>query len=122
MTEHVDAIDIVLPWVDGDDPSLKARRVSYMDDGKESLREDIAGSSRYKSLGEIKFCVASINLFAPFVRKIFIVTDGQDPELESYMKEIPTGLSNWGPSLLPNFWVPTRPVACRKPEGAFPHG
>ena len=88
MTEHIDAIDIVLPWVDGDDPSLKARRISYMDDGKESLREDIAGSSRYKSLGEIKFCVASINLFAPFVRKIFIVTDGQDPELEPYMKEM----------------------------------
>lgn len=88
MTGRIDAIDIVLPWVDGDDPQLKARRVSYMDNGKEARHEDVAGSSRYKSLGEIKFCIASINIFAPFVRKIFIVTDGQDPGLKPYLESI----------------------------------
>lgn len=80
-------IDIVLPWVDGDDPALEAKRVSYMDNGKEALHEDIGGTSRYKSLGEIKYCIASINAFAPFIRKIFIVTDGQDPNLESFLNE-----------------------------------
>lgn len=80
-------IDIVLPWVDGDDPALEAKRISYMDNGKEALHEDIGGASRYKSLGEINYCIASINAFAPFVRKIFIVTDGQDPCLESFLAE-----------------------------------
>ena len=84
MTENF-PIDIVLPWVDGDEPALKARRMSYMDNGKEALHEDVAGNSRYKSLGEIRYCLASINIFAPFIRKIFIVTDNQDPELESYL-------------------------------------
>ena len=86
MTENF-PIDIVLPWVDGDDPALEARRMSYMDNGKEALHEDVAGNSRYKSLGEIKYCIASINVFAPFVRKIFIVTDGQNPNLDSFLNE-----------------------------------
>ncbi len=80
-------IDIVLPWVDGDDPALEAKRISYMDNGKEALHEDIGGASRYKSLGEINYCIASINAFAPFVRKIFIVTDGQNPCLEPFLAE-----------------------------------
>jgi hypothetical protein len=94
MTD-TNAIDIVLPWVDGDDPTLSARRMSYMNDGAEAKHEDIAGSSRYKSLGEIQYCIASINIFAPFVRKIFIVTDGQDPKLEPYLN-----------SMFPNGYIP----------------
>lgn len=86
MTERF-PIDIVLPWVDGDDPVLEAKRISYMNNGEEALHEDIGGPSRYKSLGEIKYCIASINTFAPFVRKIFIVTDGQDPGLEPFLLE-----------------------------------
>ena len=87
MTDTHD-IDIVLPWVDGDDPVLNSRRMSYMNNGAEAKHEDVAGSSRYKSLGEIQYCIASINIFAPFVRKIFIVTDGQDPKLEPYLNKL----------------------------------
>ena len=87
MTD-MNAIDIVLPWVDGDDPTLNARRMSYMNNGAEAKHEDVAGSSRYKSLGEIQYCIASINIFAPFIRKIFIVTDGQDPKLEPYLNDM----------------------------------
>ena len=43
------------------------------------LGEDVGGNCRFQSLGEIRYCVESINIFAPFIRKIFIVTDGQDP-------------------------------------------
>ena len=55
--------------------------------------EDIDGETRFVSVGEIAYCIASINRFAPFVRKIFIVTDRQDPgigpdgKLYSYLKE-----------------------------------
>ena len=81
-------IDIVLPWVDGDDPVLKKRRQSYMNDGEEGRHEDVAGITRYKSVGEIKYCIATINLFAPFIRKIFIITDGQNPQLEPYLSKL----------------------------------
>lgn len=85
---HTEPIDIVLPWVDGDDPVVKKDRLSYMNDGQEAQQEDVAGNSRYQSLGEIRYCIASINIFAPFIRKIFIVTDRQDPDLDTYLSEM----------------------------------
>lgn len=71
-------IDAVITWVDGDDPRHRAKRVQY---GGQELRanEDIAGSTRFSNLGEIYYCVASLNRFAPWLHKIYIVTDEQDP-------------------------------------------
>lgn len=79
-------IDALLPWVDGDDPVLKAKRSQYMT-GVAAGNDDVAGATRYKSIGEIKYCVASILRFAPFVRKIFIMTDGQDPNLGPFIEK-----------------------------------
>ena len=79
-------IDALLPWVDGDDPALKAKRSKYMTTVA-SGNDDVAGATRYKSIGEIKYCVASILRFAPFVRKIFIMTDGQDPKLGPFIEK-----------------------------------
>ena len=78
-------IDAVITWVDGNDPAHKARMARY---GKSSdfSRDDVAGSTRYASIGEIAWCVASINRFAPFIRKIYIVTDGQDPQLGGFLE------------------------------------
>jgi hypothetical protein len=87
MTGTRKYIDIVLPWVDGDDPRLKAERFSYMTDKSEAAFEDIAGETRYKSLGEIRYCIDSINIYAPFIRKIFIVTDRQDPQLQQHLQQ-----------------------------------
>ena len=78
-------IDIVLPWVDGDDPDHIRHRNQFCTDYGETSREDVGGNSRFQSLGEIRYCIESINLYAPFIRKIFIVTDGQDPLLDEYM-------------------------------------
>ena len=46
---EMNAIDIVLPWVDGDDPILNARRMSYMNNGAEAKHEDVAGSKNSRS-------------------------------------------------------------------------
>ena len=73
-------IDAVLPWVDGSDRELSARRAKYAA-GDALSNDEVGGETRYASLGEVKYCVASMLRFAPFVRKIFIVTDGQDPGL-----------------------------------------
>lgn len=79
-------IDALLPWVDGDDPVLNAKRSKYLTGAAES-NDDIAGATRYKGIGEIKYSVASILRFAPFVRKIFIITDGQDPCLGPFIEK-----------------------------------
>lgn len=79
-------IDAVITWVDGNDPAHKARMARYGDKSA-FARDDVAGSTRFASVGEIAWCVASINRFAPFINKIYIVTDGQDPQLGAFLYE-----------------------------------
>ena len=73
-------IDVVITWVDGSDPVLAKKRASF-GNTLTFQDDDVAGATRFASVGEIYWCVASIRKFAPFVRKIFIVTDGQDPHV-----------------------------------------
>lgn len=83
MTDY--PIDIVIPWVDGDDPVLAAKRRQHLTGKKEEKHADVAAATRFSDLGEIFWCIDSINIFAPFIRKIFIVTDSQDPRLEEHL-------------------------------------
>ena len=78
-------VDAVITWVDGDDPEYRERMRPYTD------RDSVIGnpgshSTRFASVNEIKYCVLSIMRFAPFVRNIYIVTDGQDPNLNDDIK------------------------------------
>ena len=77
-------IDAVITWVDGDDERHKAKRMRY---GNWNIfqAEDIAAETRFSSVGEIGYCVASINRFAPWINKIYIVTDEQNPHIEDFM-------------------------------------
>lgn len=79
-------IDAVITWVDGDDPKHRAKRMKF---GNPNIleSEDVAGSTRFNSMGEIFYCVASLNRFAPWLHKIYIVTDEQDPTLEPFLNE-----------------------------------
>ena len=77
--------DVVIAWVDGDDPVLKRKKASFLTPNKELLFEDVAGESRYKSTGEIYYCVASVLRYAPWVRKIYIVTDNQNPHVDEFV-------------------------------------
>ena len=78
-------IDAVITWVDGDDPKHRQKMSRYGSPDIFNV-ETIAGRSRYRSVGEIFWCVASINRFAPFINRIFIVTDGQDPGLGNFLE------------------------------------
>lgn len=75
-------IDVVVTWVDGNDPALNARRSAYIRPD-EAREKDIAAPTRYADRGEIHWCIRSINKFMPWVNRIYIVTDGQDPKAES---------------------------------------
>ncbi len=80
-------IDVVITWVDGEDPLHVNKRNQYLTGKQEDLRDDIAGHERFDYSGEIFFCVGSIFRFAPFVRKIFIVTDAQMPPVFDFVRE-----------------------------------
>ncbi len=71
-------IDAVITWVDGSDPLLAAKRSRYAGSGIPSLSSG-AHPTRFASLNEIRYCLLSLFRFAPFVRNVFIITDGQDP-------------------------------------------
>ena len=83
--EKEQAIDVVITWVDGADPVHRKKREEYREN--KIKFDDIDGETRFISVGEIAYCIASINRFAPFVRKIFIVTDNQDPGINGKLKD-----------------------------------
>ncbi len=79
-------IDVVIAWVDGNHPAHKKKIAPYLPEDSKR-QDDKNGETRYRSVGEIYYCVASIVRFAPFVRKIFVVTDKQNPQLNDFIEK-----------------------------------
>lgn len=89
MTKHTSSrgdhgpIDAVIAWVDGTDPAHIARRRHY-----ERSANDIGGTNdvRFAFAGEIYIAIASLLKYAPFLRRIYIVTDNQrPPQLDAFL-------------------------------------
>jgi hypothetical protein len=73
-------IDIVYTWVDGSDPDWAVRRDKHLGvTDSDALNRTAANVSRYLSRDELRYSLRSIEMFAPWVRRIFIVTDNQVP-------------------------------------------
>ncbi len=72
----MEKIDAVITWVDGSEPNYQRKL-------KEHLSNNDTIKRQYLQANEINLCVASIVKYAPFIRKIFIVTDKQSPNLDS---------------------------------------
>ncbi len=70
-------IDLVYLWVDGSDPKWMAKKRAFTGDFA-STEENCEG--RYANHDELKYSLRSVEKFAPWIRKIFIVTDNQTPE------------------------------------------
>ena len=83
--EAINEIDVVIAWVDGNDPAHKRKINPFLPSDKQRS-DDVDGETRYRSEGEIFYSVASVLRFAPFVRKIFIVTDEQNPHLDDFLR------------------------------------
>ncbi|TVR72314.1 MAG: capsular biosynthesis protein [Marinilabiliales bacterium] len=74
-------VDVVITWVDGNDHRLIEKMEPFLQ-GQDHRNDPGTNLTRFASVNEIRYCVLSILTFAPFVRNIFIVTDGQDPNLD----------------------------------------
>ncbi|MBM3421039.1 MAG: capsular biosynthesis protein [Bacteroidetes bacterium] len=75
-------VDALVTWVDGSDPAHKAKMEKHLS-RQSSGRIPGASPTRFASVNEIRYCVLSILRFAPFIRNIFILTDGQGPGLRA---------------------------------------
>lgn len=73
-------IDIVFTWVDGADPEWLKRKASALQIHDPELFTDSAiDAARFADHDELRYSLRSIEQFAPWVQKIWIVTAGQTP-------------------------------------------
>ncbi|AYV34068.1 Stealth CR1 domain-containing protein [Erysipelothrix rhusiopathiae] len=69
-------IDIVLMWVDGNDPDWQRKRNRYL----ENITIDGNTEARYRSWDNLHLLLRSIETNASWVHKVFLVTDNQVPD------------------------------------------
>lgn len=73
-------IDVVYTWVDGGDPDWQRRkRLAQGLDLNARLTDDALLSARFDSHDELRYSLRSIEMFANWVRHIWLVTDRQVP-------------------------------------------
>ncbi len=70
-------IDLVYLWVDGSDPVWMAKHDACIGKPKEGSGANCKG--RYANNDELKYSLRSIERYAPWIHRIYIVTDRQTP-------------------------------------------
>ena len=70
-------IDIVVTWVDMNDPDWKKEFLKYSN--KKEIENNGLVDARFRDYGFLKYWFRGIEKFAPWVRKIHFVTAGQKP-------------------------------------------
>jgi hypothetical protein len=73
-------IDAVYVWVDGSDPAWQARLADAL--AAQSRTPDAAARdpARFRDRGELRYSLRSIEMYAPWFRHIWIVSDAQTPQ------------------------------------------
>ncbi|MBM7768255.1 stealth conserved region 3 domain-containing protein [Glutamicibacter nicotianae] len=71
-------IDVVYTWVDDTDPEWKERKNQHLP-AEERLHPLATSEVRFRNRDELKYSIRSVRTFAPWVNKIYIVTDAQRP-------------------------------------------
>ena len=73
-------IDVVYTWVDGEDPEWNAQRLAALGVPEEQRTAAATHAARFRSHDELRYSLRSLEMFAPWVRRVHIVTAGQVPE------------------------------------------
>src|SRR5690606_10628646 len=77
MNDQHTAIDLIYLWVDGNDPKWQAKKRATT--GVISDNSETNNRGRYISNDELRYALRSAEKHAPWIRKIYIVTDDQQP-------------------------------------------
>ncbi len=74
-------VDAVITWVDGSDPAIETQRNHFLSNAATVLHNNGINPHRWACSDELSFCLRSIANNAPWVRRVWIVTDSQIPDL-----------------------------------------
>ncbi|GAB2579782.1 stealth family protein [Microlunatus antarcticus] len=81
LLQHLDPVDVVYTWVDGSDPAWQRRRDAALHEERNAPLHDLAANeSRFTSRDELRYSLRSLEMYAPWVRHVFLVTDDQVPD------------------------------------------
>ncbi|MGC0252497.1 stealth conserved region 3 domain-containing protein [Pseudactinotalea sp. Z1748] len=73
-------IDVVYTWVDGADPQWNTERMAALGlPVAEQAQEAATHAARFRSHDELRYSLRSLEMFAPWVRRVHIVTAGHAP-------------------------------------------
>lgn len=94
-------VDAVITWVDGADPVHRAKRELYLAQAQADaaaqarapLHDNGTNPHRWVCSDELNYCVRSIANNAPWVGRIWIVTDDQRPVIERISPEFSAKIS-----------------------------
>ncbi|CAB4945285.1 unannotated protein [freshwater metagenome] len=73
-------IDAVYLWVDDSDHDWQLRKAKF---AKDATAPGSNAANRFRQFGELQTSIRMLAKNAPFIRKVFIVTDKQRPDLSS---------------------------------------
>lgn len=71
-------IDLIYLWVDGNDPVWLAKKNAFLPAGQQ-VNPEVAGECRYVENDELRYSLRSVEKYAPWIRRVYIVTDDQTP-------------------------------------------
>ena len=72
-------IDAVFTWVDGNDPAWRARRDAVRAGRGDIKHLEAVDEARFRSRDELRYALRSIEMFAPWLRHVWIITEGHSP-------------------------------------------
>lgn len=82
----VEKIDFVVTWVDGSDPLWQEKKSKY-DGSVNTSKKSMNSVKAYREWGTFKYWFRGVEKFAPWVNKVYLVTDQQKPswlDIDSY--------------------------------------
>ncbi|MEU7167078.1 stealth conserved region 3 domain-containing protein [Streptomyces morookaense] len=73
-------VDVVYTWVDGTDEAWLERKARTQAEHGILAAESAGSSARFRSRDELRYSLRSLDLHAPWVRNIYLLTDDQTPD------------------------------------------
>ena len=81
-------MDAVVTWVDGNDPVHRERKKARKESLLNMPDKEATADVRFLSNDEIRYCLRSIYNYAPWIDRVFLVTDRQYPDsINKYVAE-----------------------------------
>lgn len=72
-------IDFVVTWVDGNDEKWRLKKAKY-DGSINTSKYSMNSEKAYREWGTFKYWFRGVEQFAPWVNKVYLVTDNQKPD------------------------------------------